>query len=185
MFAYNTSVHEATNFTPYELVFGRVARTPSSFPQGEEVESYGTYLRDLIVRVTEIRKLAAKSLIKANLRSKENNDQKARPLNAKIGDQVYVVKDTRDGKFDSRAHGPYAIVAFTQYNNVTLETGNGKRFSKHAVNHLASLSRRPRKWRTDLPQHTIQKKYWTLLRVFGIDEVRNRNVENCKLPTRG
>ena len=58
MFAYNTSVHEATNFTPYELVFGRVARTPSSFPQGEEIETYGTYLRDLIVRVTEIRRLA-------------------------------------------------------------------------------------------------------------------------------
>ena len=49
MFAYNTSVHEATNFTPYELVFGRIARTPSSFPQGEELETYGSYLRDLIV----------------------------------------------------------------------------------------------------------------------------------------
>ena len=34
MFAYNTSVHEYTNLTPYELVFGRVAKTPSSFPRG-------------------------------------------------------------------------------------------------------------------------------------------------------
>ena len=27
-YAYNTSTHEATGFRPYELVFGRTARTP-------------------------------------------------------------------------------------------------------------------------------------------------------------
>ena len=132
MFAYNTSVHEATNFTPYELVFGRMARVPNSFPEGEELETYGTYLRDLIVRVNEIQKLAATSLNKAKLRSKEIYDRRARPLNAKVGDQVYVIKDTRQGKFDSRAHGPYTILGFTSNTNVTLETENGERFSKHA-----------------------------------------------------
>ena len=132
MFAYNKSVHEATNFTPYELVFGRMARTPSSFPQGEEIETYGTYLRDLIVRVSEIRNLAAKNLIKAKHRSKEIYNKKSHPLNAKIGDQVYVVKDVRDGKFDSRAHGPYTIEGFTVNGNVTLETENGERFMKHS-----------------------------------------------------
>lgn len=52
MFAYNTSVHEATNFTPYELVFGRVARTLSSSSQGEEVETsrkYGIQLYELSI----------------------------------------------------------------------------------------------------------------------------------------
>ena len=131
MFAYNTSVHEATNFTPYELVFGRVARIPSSFPQDEETETYGIYLRDLIVRINDIQKLAAKSLIKAKLRSKEAYDKKARPLHAKLGDQVYVVKNTRKGKFDSRAHGPYPIAGLTAKGNATLETENGERFSKH------------------------------------------------------
>ena len=74
MFAYNTSVHEATNFTPYELVFGRIARTPSSFPEGEELETYGSYLRDLIVRLLETRKIAARNLIKAKVCSKEVYD---------------------------------------------------------------------------------------------------------------
>ena len=132
MFAYNTSVHKATNFTPYELVFGRMARTPSSSPQGEEIETYGTYLRDLIVGVSKIRNLAAKNLIKANLRSKEIYDKKSPPLNAKIGDQMFVVKGVRDGKFDSRAHGPYTIVGFTANGNVILETVNGERFTKHS-----------------------------------------------------
>ena len=109
-----------------------MARTPSSFPRGEEIKTYETYLRDLIVRVSEIRNLAAKNLIKAKLRSKEIYDRKSRPLNAKIGDQVCVVIDVRDGKFDSRAHGLYTIVGFTANGNVTLETENGERFTKHS-----------------------------------------------------
>ena len=111
MFAYNTSVHEATNFTLYELVFGRVARTPSSFPQGTELGTYGSYLRDLIVRITEI--------------------QKIRPLNARIGDTVYALKEIRDGKFDSRAIGPYNVAGYTENNNVILETEDGERIMKH------------------------------------------------------
>ena len=31
-FSYNTSVHESTKFPPYELVFGRTARIPTSDP---------------------------------------------------------------------------------------------------------------------------------------------------------
>ena len=61
IFAYNTSVHEATNFIPYELVFRRVARTTSSFTQGTELETYESYLRDLIVRIIEIQKIDQKS----------------------------------------------------------------------------------------------------------------------------
>ena len=57
MFAQKTSVHEATNFTPCELVFGRVARTSSSFPQDTDPETHGSYLRDLTVRISGIQKL--------------------------------------------------------------------------------------------------------------------------------
>ena len=64
MFAYNTSVHEAANFTPTELVFGRIARVPSSFPQGDELETHGTYLCDLAVRLSEIQRIAARNMVK-------------------------------------------------------------------------------------------------------------------------
>jgi len=30
LFNYNTSIHEATKHTPYELVFGKIARIPSN-----------------------------------------------------------------------------------------------------------------------------------------------------------
>ncbi|XP_046143423.1 uncharacterized protein LOC123988229 [Osmia bicornis bicornis] len=60
--SYNTSVHEATNFTPHELIFGKPARQPSSFPEGEELDTYGTYLTHLITRLTETRNIAADNL---------------------------------------------------------------------------------------------------------------------------
>ena len=92
MFAYNTSVHEATNFTRYELVFGRIARVPSSFPQRDELEMYGTYLRDLVVRLSEIQRIAARNMVKAEVRSKEAFDRKTRPLKGNVGDHVYSIK---------------------------------------------------------------------------------------------
>ena len=132
MFAYNTSVHEATNFTPYELVFGRIARVPSSFPQGDELETYGTYLRDLVIRLPEIQRIATRNMVKAKVRSKEGYDRKSRPLKGKVGDQVYAIKEVREGKFDIRWEGPFTIVGFTENNNVILENEDGERLVKHA-----------------------------------------------------
>ena len=62
MFSYNTSVHEATNFTPYELIFGKPAREPSSFPTGEKLKSFGDYLVELITHMTRIRNIASDNL---------------------------------------------------------------------------------------------------------------------------
>ena len=132
MFAYNTSVHEATNFTPYNLVFGRIARTPSSFLQGEELETCSSYLCDLIVRLSEIQKIAARNLVRAKQRAKEFYDKKFPPLKGKIGDQVYAIKEVREGKFDSRREGPFTIVGFTENNNLILEEKFGERCMRHA-----------------------------------------------------
>lgn len=49
MFSYNTSIHESTKFSPYELVFGRIPRLPSSCEAtGENLETtYHEYISDL------------------------------------------------------------------------------------------------------------------------------------------
>ena len=95
MFAYNTSVHEATKFTPFEIVFGKIARTPSSFPDLEKLETDETYLQELIARLSEIKLIAARNLITAKENSKENYDQKVKPFFGNVGDQVYVKKQAK------------------------------------------------------------------------------------------
>ena len=100
MFDYNTFVHSATKFTPFELVFGKIAPTPSSFPSYEKLETYGSYLQELISRLTEIKNMAADNLINAKQNSKLIYDTKAGSFLGKVGDNVYVQKEIKKhGKF--------------------------------------------------------------------------------------
>lgn len=131
MFSYNTSVHESTKFTPFELVYGRTARTPSSFPSPEETITYGDYLCDLTSRLDEMRRLASKSLIKSKYRSKRYYDKRVHSEDFKPGDMVYAVKEPKRGKFDSCYVGPYQISEVLDKHNAILETTNGKRILKH------------------------------------------------------
>jgi len=50
IFSYNTSTHEATGYTPYEFVFGKLARLPSSeiTDDTKEPKTYDTYLTQLM-----------------------------------------------------------------------------------------------------------------------------------------
>ncbi|CAK9834654.1 Retrovirus-related Pol polyprotein from transposon 17.6 [Anthophora retusa] len=131
MFSYNTSIHEATNFTPHELVFGKPARTPTSFPSGEELETYGSYLAELISRMTEIRNLAADNIIKAKERSKRYYDKHARPTEFKTGQYVYILKEPRTNKFDPQYIGPFRIEDKTERNNVVLRVDDRHTIIKH------------------------------------------------------
>ncbi|XP_043263448.1 uncharacterized protein LOC122403783 [Colletes gigas] len=84
MFSYNTSVHEATDFTPFELIFGKPARIPTSFPTGEKLQTYGSYISELTTKLTEIRNIAANNLNRAKERSKRYYDKRSKPVEFKL-----------------------------------------------------------------------------------------------------
>ena len=67
MFSYNTSIHEGTKCTPHELVFGKLAREPSSEPlsQKEKLQSCDDYLINFVNILHEMRKQARENLISA------------------------------------------------------------------------------------------------------------------------
>ena len=75
-FSYNTSIHEETKCTLYELVFGKLARQPSSEPllAHEKLEAYGDYLINLITKLHDIQSFARKNLINAKIKSKNYYD---------------------------------------------------------------------------------------------------------------
>ena len=70
---YNTCVSESTKHTPYEVVFGRLARLPSSDPLRELdlFHNYNVYLVVLVTRLNGIRTLVYDNLVAAKNKSKK------------------------------------------------------------------------------------------------------------------
>lgn len=90
MFSSNTSVHEGTRYTPYELVFGRVAEMPSGDPAANagKDETYNQYLTTLFNKLKDTQALARENLRSAKVRSKTYYDRKSRPRDFRIGNLV-------------------------------------------------------------------------------------------------
>ena len=99
IFSYNISIHEATNFTPFELIFGKPARTPSSIPD-DQVETYTSYMSELITRLNDIRSFAKKSLLESKQRSKDYYDRRSRTHEYSPGNWIYILKEARANKLD-------------------------------------------------------------------------------------
>jgi len=76
MFSYNTSVHKSTGYSPYELVFGKISRTPSAYPPLEEETNitYQQYLTNLFNKIYDTQEDAKRHLIRSKERSKQYYD---------------------------------------------------------------------------------------------------------------
>ena len=129
MFSYNIVIHESTNFSPFEIVFGKQARLPNHFP--EEVDTYNASLGEFITRMKEFRKTARENLIKTKMKTKKHYDRKAKEVKYEPGDNIFVQREGKSNKFDSHYDGPYKISEILDKNNVIFINDVGKRTLKH------------------------------------------------------
>lgn len=126
MFSYNCSIHEATKFTPYELVFGKLARLPSSKPlaENENLPTYSGFLKEIVTRIINNQKSAYNNLIEAKLKSKKYYDRDCRPNLYKIGDSVFLRSGPKPGKLQDHYSGPFEILDITDSNGVIIKIKN-------------------------------------------------------------
>ncbi|CAD6223579.1 GSCOCG00013004001-RA-CDS, partial [Cotesia congregata] len=126
MFSYNTCVHEGTRYSPFELVFGKIARVPSSEPLHDldKLPTYNDYIIKLVERLTQIRQLARDNLVGAKIKSKELYDKKIKPLDISIGDNVFLQKGPKPHKFGDHYEGPHEVVEVLPDGNVRIKIGN-------------------------------------------------------------
>ena len=123
VFAYNTSRHESTHFTPFELMFNRQATLPidvefrKALPK-EVASAYLSLEEPDMAKLAEERarrlEEAKQNILQAQQKQKEMYDKKhAKPECYKIG-QLVLKKDftrrkRKGGKLEIRFLGPYAI----------------------------------------------------------------------------
>nr|XP_012151327.1 PREDICTED: uncharacterized protein LOC105663898 [Megachile rotundata] len=119
IFSYNTSVHEATGFTPHELVFGVKANIPSEFAKGQAPRTFTQHFDELFTKITTTQSTAACNLEKAKQRSKNYYDRTLNPCKFNVDDVVYLLKEPRISKFDCDWIGPYRINRM--FNDLTAE----------------------------------------------------------------
>ena len=128
-FSYNTSVHEGTRLTPYECVYGKIARAPSASPNVEECndETYIEYVGKLREKIRDIQALAQEHLNNAKQRSKEYYDARMNPCTFKVGDSVMLILEPRKNKFAPEYTGPHKVLEILDKNNVKISYRNSTR----------------------------------------------------------
>lgn len=129
MFSYNTSIHESTNYSPFELVYGRVPRLPSAHEHIEEnlEPTYQEYLIDLFNKIRDSQEEARKNLINSKERSKRYYDRKLNVQAFKEGDLVFLLKEPCKGKFADQYTGPHEILEILPNNNAKIQYKNATR----------------------------------------------------------
>lgn len=122
-FAYNTSVHSETQFTPYELVFGKKCILPSNLNKVvEPIYNYESYPCELRYRIQLSQKEARDNLLKSKIIRKSNYDKYVNPVKYRINDLV-LVKNETGNKLDSLYSGPYKVIKIVPPNIEILKNG--------------------------------------------------------------
>lgn len=109
-FAYNTTVHAETKFTPYELVFGKKCSLPSNLTLDlEPLYNYDHYPCELKYRLQLSQKEARNNLIQSKENRKIICDKYTKPIHYNVNDLV-LLKNETGNKLSDLYSGPYKVV---------------------------------------------------------------------------
>ena len=105
MLSYNTSVHEATKFSSYEILYGKPARFPSHLPADKETGTYGCYVAELIKHLQNVCEIVRRNIDNAKMKSKAPYGRRANESVFQVEDQVFLLREKREHKLMSEYKG--------------------------------------------------------------------------------
>lgn len=125
-FAYNTTPHIDTIYTPYELVFGKIAYLPNDIITSKNpVYNLDDYNNELKVRLRESINRTREIINKVKIDRKKKFDENVNPSNFKVGDLVLVKLGNRK-KHQTPYKGPYIIIKQNDVNSIIDMNGETK-----------------------------------------------------------
>jgi transposase InsO family protein len=138
VYVFNNSTHTATQYSPFELVYGFKAIMPSVLQENHSVQyNYDDYVAELKNRLQTAHLVARERLLHAKEKSKEHYDKTSKPFSFQAGEKVLLYDETvrrgRSRKLCSQWLGPYEIVSIDKV-NATIK--KGRHSQKVHVNRL-------------------------------------------------
>lgn len=122
-FSFNNTVHTSTNYTPFELVFGRSCKLPSRIDsEVKPLYNPDNYSLELKYRLEVALKDARENLLKNKQNRKTVFDKNMHPVSYKKGDLV-LVKNETNSKLDCLYKGPFEVLQDKEP-NVTILVNN-------------------------------------------------------------
>ena len=118
LFAYRTSLHAATGFSPFHIVFGHSPTLPvdvmlGALPQ-QQPKDVPAYVSDLHKSLKTAYTTVRSHIQSAHERNKQRYDAAKPYVPYAVGDQVWLhvpaVKTGRSKKFSSQWRGPYTVL---------------------------------------------------------------------------
>jgi len=133
MFCHNSTVHSATKFQPYHLVYGNSVKIPTSFTNEPEPQyNYNDYQFEVKRQMQEAQAFARSNLLEAKSKSKEQYDKTAKHQIFKVGQKVLLQEKAAKNKLAPKWLGPYEILDVNPTNkNVTIKKSNKKNQTIH------------------------------------------------------
>lgn len=133
-FCYNTSKNTTNNFnySPYEIIFGRESILPNELFSGvvDPIYDVENYSKELKYILQTVHQNTVELVKKMKIRSKQNYDNKAKPLGKlNVGEQVLLEVQPYH-KFKNKYSGPHTFVE-EKNSNATLKTIDNKFITVH------------------------------------------------------
>ncbi|KAL4153818.1 hypothetical protein QTP88_001651 [Uroleucon formosanum] len=133
IFCHNSTVHSATKFQPYHLVYGNSVKIPTSLTNEPEPQyNYNDYQYEVKRQMQEAQALARSNLLEAKSKSKKQYDKTAKHQTFEVGQKVLLQEKAPKNKLAPKWLGPYKILEVDPTNkNVTIKKSNKKNQTVH------------------------------------------------------
>lgn len=129
-FAYNTTVHSETRYTPHELVFGKPCNIPSNLCNAiDPLYNFNAYPNELKYRLQKSQYDAKCNLLKTKELRKIQYDSYVNPVTYKSGDLILIKNEAISNKLDPLYKGPYTVIR--EHNPNVVISNKGKEVTVH------------------------------------------------------